>query len=540
MTVSVRSIGVDFGTTTSLVSEGVAGRQPVVLPIGRTTTYLPSLFGLDNADRLVVGDAATALPLDRVKRSVKRCITRREHDITLGDGSSLAADVGIRGILAAVAREARSAGLDLSPDTTRLGCPAMWDGAQRQRLLDLAADAGLPVSDHTLIDEPVAAGVAWVERQRGLGREVQGKLLVVDMGGGTLDVALLDVSAELGHDPEISVLSSWGIDEAGDALDEAIALDLEQELRDADIDPTQVSPGVVMASAREAKLQLSDALDTVVAPRDPRLSLPPLRYSRERLEVAFDPQLARAERLIWSVLRGADVTHETQRSPSEIRRLSPKTLAGEVDFVLLAGGMARVPAVAGLVERIFPGVDLYTDAGVPPDESIAVGLGETIAYDRVNLHRPPFGFVLEYAVAGQKHTVPVYNAYDPFYDPWFAMQRDILYHEWSMTPGHSPRTGHGYLRIYTAGGRSVHLQFEDEVEQGAVRIQFGHRPPLIRIYPNGLVRVSDGRSHAQAFRIPSWPVIRGADHALLALKRVEATGRPAIARPWDNDPLFLH
>ena len=317
----------------------------------------------------------------------------------------------------------------------------MWDGAQRQRLLDLAADAGLPVSDHTLIDEPVAAGVRGLERQRGLGREVQGKLLVVDMGGGTLDVALLDVSAELGHDPEISVLSSWGIDEAGDALDEAIALDLEQELRDWYIDPTQVSPGVAMASAREAKLQLSDALDTVVAPRDPRLSLPPLRYSRERLEVAFDPQLARAERLIWSVLRGADVTHETQRSPSEIRRLSPKTLAGEGRFRPSRRRHGSGPGRRRSVERIFPGVDLYTDAGVPPDESIAVGLGETIAYDRVNLHRPPFSFVLEYAVAGQKHTVPVYNAYDPSTPPVRDAGRHPD-HEWSMTPAthHVPGT----------------------------------------------------------------------------------------------------
>ncbi len=199
----------------------VAGRQPVVLPIGRTTTYLPSLFGLDDAERLVVGDPAASLPLDRVKRSVKRCITRREHEIVLGDGSPLTADEGIRGILAAIAREARAGGLELSPETTRLGCPAMWDGQQRQRLLDLAEHAGLPVGDHTLIDEPVAAGVAWVQQQRSRGREVEGKLLVVDMGGGTLDVALLDVVAEVGHDPEISVLSSWGLDEAGDSLDEA-------------------------------------------------------------------------------------------------------------------------------------------------------------------------------------------------------------------------------------------------------------------------------------------------------------------------------
>lgn len=540
MATNSRSVGVDFGTTTSLVSEGVAGRKPVVFPLGRTTTYLPSLFGLDDADRLVVGDPADDLPISRVKRSVKRCITRNEHEVLLDDGSVLTADEGIRGILKAIAREARTGGLDLSAESTRLGCPAMWDGQQRQRLLGLADEAGLPVSDHTLIDEPVAAGVAWVQQQRGLGREVEGKLLVVDMGGGTLDVALLDVVAGVGHDPEISVLSSWGVDEAGDALDDAITLDLETDLASLGVDPADVSPGVVRRAAREAKIQLSGDLDTVIAVRDPRLSLPSLRYSREQLETAFAPQLHRAERLIWAVLRGADVTHEAQRSPSAIRALTPADLASEVDFVLLAGGMARVPALAGLIQRILPGVDLYTDAGVPTDEAIAAGLGETVAYDRVNLHRPAFSFVLEYTTAGQSRSLPVYDAYDPFYDPWFAMQRHVLYHDWCMQPGESPRSGHGYLRIYTAGGRPVDLKFHDEAHQGAVKVEFGHRPPSIRIYPNGVVRVNDGRRRAQAFRIPTWPVIRGSDHAMLALERVAAERRPEISRPWDNDPLFLH
>ena len=114
---------------------------------------------------------------------------------------------------------------------------SVWDvlrcgpASRRKRLLDLARSAGLPVDDHTLIDEPIAAGVAWVNnRIARSGQGVRGQLLVFDMGGGTLDVAVLDVHADLGEDPEISVLSSWGIDEAGDALDEALADELERQL----------------------------------------------------------------------------------------------------------------------------------------------------------------------------------------------------------------------------------------------------------------------------------------------------------------------
>ena len=269
----LRSVGVDFGTTTSLLAEGAANRQPLVLPLGRTTRYLPSVFGLDDQNRMLFGDDATGLAPARVRRSVKQCITRNEDEIWLEDGSLLSADDGIRGILAAIAVNARVGGADLSPETTRLGCPAMWTGGQRQRLLDLASQAGLPVTDHTLIDEPVAAGVAWVQRQRSLNRDVAGKLLVFDMGGGTLDVALLDVVSEMGHDPEISVLSSWGIDEAGDSLDDAIAAELERDLVDLGVDVEKVRRRAA-CSKRRGRLSCTSRTEATRWWRYPFLPVP--------------------------------------------------------------------------------------------------------------------------------------------------------------------------------------------------------------------------------------------------------------------------
>lgn len=538
--VSMRAVGVDFGTTTSLVSQGFAGRQPQVVPIGRTTSWLPSLVGLDPHGKMRCGDDAADLPPERVKRSIKRCITRNESTLTLDDGTPLDADAGIGGVLASVAHEARSGGLELSAETTRLGCPAMWTGPQRQRLLDIADAAGLPVSDHTLIDEPVAAGVAWVQHQRAQGREVQGKLLVVDMGGGTLDVALLDVHAELAFDPEISVLSSFGVDEAGDALDDAIATDLERELDGLGVDTDQLGRGLVVQAARDAKQQLTHHPDTVVAVRGAQQTIPQLPYTRERLEVVFEPQLRKAERLILAVVAGAQLTYEGKRSTVDIRRLTPERLAADVDFVLLAGGMARVPALARMIERLFPGVDLYTDAGVPADAAIVAGLAETVAYERVNLPRPPFSFVLEYLRNGVQQQSPVYEAYAPFYEPWMAMQLMDLRHEWRPGRGALPTNGHGWLRIYTAGGEPVELKIADQPESGAIQVAFGHRAPAVTIRPDGRVSVIDGRDRRVAFRIPRWPVIRGADHAVLELMRVEAARQPVISKPWDNDPLFLH
>jgi molecular chaperone DnaK (HSP70) len=85
----------------------------------------------------------------------------------------------------------------------------MWDGPQLKRLLDLAEKAALPVDSSTLVDEPIAAGVAWVShRFLAYGERPEGRLLVFDMGGGTLDIAVLDVVG--GERPEISVLSALG------------------------------------------------------------------------------------------------------------------------------------------------------------------------------------------------------------------------------------------------------------------------------------------------------------------------------------------
>lgn len=537
-----RSVGVDFGTSTSLVAEGSAGRQPRVFPIGATTSALPSLVGLDAAGVLVVGDAAADLAVDRVRRSVKRCITRRLHEVQLPDGTGLDADEAICALLADIALRARVGGVDLSPESTRLGCPAMWDGDQRMRLLDLAEQAGLPVSDHTLIDEPVAAGVAWVNAQvqrTGARRTISGKLLVFDMGGGTLDVALLEVHAEPGEVAEISVLSSWGRDEAGDALDTSIASDLAVQLAEQGVDPDEVDAhgDLVLQAARQAKLQLSRQLETVVDIRSPRVRLPATSYTREQLDAAFADQLGRAEQLVWSVLRGARVTHQEVLSPAEIRALPQAVLARDVDHVLLVGGMSRIPAVTRMIERVLPGVDLHLTASTA-DEAIVAGLAETVAYDRINLHRPPLDFVLEYDEGGQHRRVPVYEAYSPFYPPYFAMTRSILYHEWSPHLRDVPRQGTATLSIYTPGGELLPLRIDDT--EGVIQVRFGHRPPSVRIYPNGRVVVVDGRGRVTELLVPRWPVIRGKDHAFLLAQRNEKATPSLVERPYMRDPLFNH
>ncbi len=422
----------------------------------------------------------------------------------------------------------------------------MWTGRQRKRLLDVARSAGLPVDDHTLIDEPIAAGVAWVNnRIARSGQGVRGQLLVFDMGGGTLDVAVLDVHAELGHDPEMSVLSSWGIDEAGDALDERLAAELERQLLDQGINLDNMSYSralrtVVRQAAKEAKERLSEELDTPVAIRYPSVDLPALSLSREQLDTAFDEQLSRAADLVWAVLRGAQVTHEVTKTPSEIRRVPLESLAREVDFVLLAGGMSRVPSVARRLAAMFPKAEISSDAGGPSEEAIVAGLAETASYERINLHRPPLHFVLEYEDSdGVPQREPVYEAHSPFYPPFQAMQRSSLYYEWRPKPGALPARGEGLVSIYTAGGERAALSIDGARGDGFL-LRFGRKPPAVLIYPNGRVLIIDGKGEQAEFMVPRWPVIRGKDHAVLYAKKRGGSRAPMLERSWMKDPLFLH
>src|SRR5690606_29057487 len=140
-----------------------------------------------------------------------------------------------------------------------------------------------------LIDEPVAAGIAWLSRRRP-DTSVPLRIVVFDMGGGTLDVAVLDVRGVRARD--VSVLAALGNTFAGDALDEAIAEDIE-ELIGIDVEtlPNPARARLRLAdAAREAKLALT--ADTEYPVSLPARIFGPgaeMMSPRERLEAAFKP-----------------------------------------------------------------------------------------------------------------------------------------------------------------------------------------------------------------------------------------------------------
>lgn len=546
MVATDRAIGIDFGTSTSLAAEGDVLRGITLAPLGRATTYMPTLLGATET-ALLAGDAAADLPERQIIRSIKRQITERCMTMPhpLAEGGSIDVDEGIVLVLRQLASNAQDVGVELAADLIRLGCPAMWDSHQRGRLLRLAQKAGIPVAEHTLIDEPIAAGMAWVShRIREHDSQVKGRLLVFDMGGGTLDVALLQVDTTSGdHAGEISVLSSKGVNEAGDALDLAIRDELVQILKGYELGLDTATQAELdrklLPEARHAKIMLSIEDEVHIRIPMDSVRIPTLTYTREQLEEQFAEQLNRAEGLTWHVVRESFLTHETHRSPQELRAIPNAQVARGVDRVLLAGGMSQIPAVRERLEGMFPHAQVYSTAGkrLSADEAIVAGLAETTVYDRVNLHRPPFDFMLE---LDDGSSVPLYEAFSPLYEGWLALQRSDLYYERVVPARELPGRGTGKLRARSAMGTDVSFNFGSAEDTG-IDVALGVKDIRFRIRPNGHISVADGRGRLHYFRVNRWPVLRGRDHAAIQIERLDAAARQERrTRAWENDPLFLH
>lgn len=542
--------GIDFGTSTSLASESRDLGSRIV-PLGSTTPWLPSVLGRD-LSTWTVGESALRLAEHQILRSVKRGITDGRQSVPVHNGREwiqIEVDDAIRRFLAHLAERAADQFVTISDAlSVRLGCPAMWDGRQRARLANIASDAGFGVGSGTLVDEPIAAGVAWIMSERERGRSVVGKLLIVDIGGGTLDTAVLDVEAPANSRvaPAISVQAADGDQNAGDCYDMAIAKDLALELESRFgvavglADARDDDAGWLLRAARQVKLDLT-AREFGIAQVELSTGRYPIEYSRDRMAEAVAPLLHAMLRRIWTTLRAALMTQvagsHDQRSmrPSDARRLEPSELAAGVDYVLLAGGMAQSPVVVDALGEWFPTDRIYSGAhGASPTELVALGLADADVFERMNLHRPGFDFSIEWLSAEGSESIPVYGAYTPLYDQQQVWIRDTTKHLWSAS-GRLPSRGSGYLVVRSMTGDLIRFRLDGEVSD-ALRFEFGSSAAIVSIEPNGRLFYRDGSGHERTFRIAQWPVIRGTGNEVVRLERAEGEAGMLSSLVWHQLP----
>ncbi len=354
-----RAVGIDLGTTNSLVAT-VRGGRSAVLPDEHGELMLPSVVNYTHAGAPLVGSRALVLaalhPADTLM-SVKRFMGRGSKDARIdaqrshyhlaeGDeglvrfvtsGGELS-PVEVSADILRVLRQRAMATLGGDIDGAVITVPAYFDEAQRQATKDAATLAGLRVL--RLLNEPTAAAVAY-----GLDSAEQGVIAVYDLGGGTFDISILRL-----HKGVFEVLATGG-DTAlgGDDMDAALADWVLQQSGAPVLAAGQYRQ--LQASARAAKELLSTApavdLDlTGVLPVGGSI-----RVTRENFEHLILPLVKRTLRACRRCLRDAQ-------------------LESGIDNIVMVGGSTRVPLVREAVAEFFQRAPLVD---IDPDQVVALG-----------------------------------------------------------------------------------------------------------------------------------------------------------------------
>jgi molecular chaperone HscA len=357
-----RAIGIDLGTTNSLVAHVDERNRPRVLPADEGRPLLPSAVHYGPGGEIGVGAAAKRRaperPLDTVL-SVKRLMGRGPGDvrpedrgitrfdetgtvvrIVVAGGARAVTPVEVSAEILRVLRRRAQEALGDAPGGCVITVPAYFDDAQRQATKDAGRLAGLEVL--RLLNEPTAAALAY-----GLDKRVQGIFAVYDLGGGTFDVSILRLDAGV-----FEVLATGGDTHlGGDDFDRIVA----RTLLARGLSPPAAEPSpAVLRGAVAAAQRVREALSSeevveaeVELPEGFRLRA---RLTRAELEGLILPVVERTSEPCRAALRDAG---------------EPR-----IDGVVLVGGATRTPLVRRHVKALF-GQEPLTD--LDPDTVVALG-----------------------------------------------------------------------------------------------------------------------------------------------------------------------
>jgi molecular chaperone HscC len=345
---SHRIVGIDLGTTYSLVAV-MQGTTPVVLPNALGEVLTPSAVSIDERGVISVGAAARARATthpDRTALAFKRDMGTNSS-VEIGGKRFTAPELSSL-VLRSLRADAESA-LGEAVEEAVVTVPAYFGDAQRQATRDAAAIAGLRVE--RIINEPTAAALAYGLHQR----EREFRALVLDLGGGTFDVTVLEIIEGV-----IEIQGSSGDTRlGGDDFDEALAEHLAARARsewgvDAHADAQTWSR--FRDAAELAKRRLSDVTET-------RAGIVQLRAGRNVVDIELTITRAAAEEVWAPCLARLDIPIRRALKDAGAR---PET----IDEVLLVGGSTRMPCIAQFAARTFGRLPLRK---LPPDEAVAFG-----------------------------------------------------------------------------------------------------------------------------------------------------------------------
>ncbi len=343
-------LGIDLGTTNSVVSYLQADGKVKVIPNPEGTMTTPSVVGFKPNGEVIVGNAAKrqALTNPDTVISIKRKMGTDEkvHIASLNkDFTPQEISAKILSYMKKYAEE----NIGHKVEKAVITVPAYFNDAQRQATKDAGQIAGLDVV--RIINEPTAAALAY-----GLDTNKSEKILVFDLGGGTFDVSILDIG-----DGTFEVISTAGDNKlGGDDWDHVLADYLKNEVKiKHGIDITdKMALQRFLDAAEKAKIELSSSLETTV-------SLPFIGMSSSG-PVSFETTITRA--------KFQDLTkHLLARCEIPFKRAleDAKMSVNDLDQILLIGGSIRMPAVQELVKRLSGGKS--PNLSVNPDEAVSIG-----------------------------------------------------------------------------------------------------------------------------------------------------------------------
>ena len=341
-------IGIDLGTTNSCVAV-YEGAEPIVIPNPEGARTTPSVVAFSKTGERMVGQVAKRQAItnpDRTIISIKREMgTGFKKDI---DGKNYTPQEFSAMILQKLKADAESY-LGTTVNQAVITVPAYFSDAQRQATKDAGKIAGLEVL--RIINEPTAAALAY-----GMDKEANQKIMVFDLGGGTFDVSILEIS-----DGVFEVLATNGDTRlGGDDFDQRIIdwmADQFQRENGVDLRRDKMVLQRLRDAAEKAKIELSGMTSTSI-------NLPFITATAAG-PLHFEATLSRAEfeRIT------ADLV-ERSMVPTKKALADAGLSVNQIDKVLLVGGSTRIPAVQEAVKK-FIGKDPFK--GINPDECVAIG-----------------------------------------------------------------------------------------------------------------------------------------------------------------------
>jgi molecular chaperone DnaK len=369
--VMAKAIGIDLGTTNSVVAV-MEGGKPTVIINSEGSRLTPSVVAFTKTGERLVGQIAkrqAVLNAENTIYSAKRFIGRRYSEVQseiknvpykVVAGPNDAVRFSVMDKLYSPEEISAQVLRKLAEDATKylgekvtdavITIPAYFNDAQRQATKDAGQIAGLNVL--RIINEPTAASLAY-----GLDKKASETILIFDLGGGTFDVSVLDVGEGVFEVRATSGDTHLGGDDFDKRLVDWMA---EEFLREQGIDLRKDRQALqrLTEAAEKAKIELSSSLETpIILPFITADASGPKHFDTKITRAKFD-QLT------------ADLV-ERCVGPVKQALADAKSTESDLDEVILVGGATRIPAVQALVRRLTGGKE--PNQSVNPDEVVAVG-----------------------------------------------------------------------------------------------------------------------------------------------------------------------